>query len=86
MSGAYWPRPWTCEDGGSRRWGVPAGQAGLGIAAGERLEVAAARQAFATDALFAVILTILALALLSMKAVHWLDRRMTGWKAEIAVE
>ena len=42
--------------------------------------------AFATDALFAVILTILALALLSMKAVHWLDRRMTGWKAEIAVE
>jgi ABC-type nitrate/sulfonate/bicarbonate transport system permease component len=42
--------------------------------------------AFATDALFAVILTILALALLSMKAVHWLERRMTGWKAEIAVE
>jgi hypothetical protein len=51
VAGAYWPRPWTCEDGGSRRWGVPAGQAGLGIAAGERLEVAAARQAFATDAL-----------------------------------
>ena len=42
--------------------------------------------AFATDALFAVILTILTLALLSMKAVHWLERRMTGWKAEIAVE
>jgi NitT/TauT family transport system permease protein len=42
--------------------------------------------AFATDALFAVILTILMIALLTMKAVHWLDRRLTGWKAEIAIE
>ena len=33
-AGAYWPQPWTCEDGGPRRWGVAAGQPGLGIAAG----------------------------------------------------
>jgi hypothetical protein len=51
VAGAYWPRPWTCEDGGPRRWGTPAGQAGLGIAVGERLEVTAVRPAFATDAL-----------------------------------
>lgn len=41
---------------------------------------------FATDALFAVILTVLMVALLTMKAVHWIDRRLTGWKAEIVVE
>ena len=41
---------------------------------------------FATDSLFAVILTILLVALLAMKAVHWIDRRLTGWKAEIAIE
>ena len=51
MAGAYWPRPWTCEDGGPRRWGCAAGQAGLGIRPGERLEVAAVRDAFATDVL-----------------------------------
>lgn len=51
MTGAYWPRPWTCEDGGPRRWGVADGQPGLGIRPGERLRVAAARDAFATDAL-----------------------------------
>ena len=51
MAGAYWPAPWTCEDGGPRRWGCPTGQAGLGIRPGERLEVAAARDAFATDVL-----------------------------------
>lgn len=50
-AGAYWPRPWTCEDGGPRRWGSAAGLPGLGIAAGETLRVAAARDAFATDAL-----------------------------------
>jgi hypothetical protein len=49
MPGAYWPGTWTCEDGGPRRWGSAAGQPGLAIAAGERLEVAAARDAFATD-------------------------------------
>ena len=49
MSGAYWPQPWTCEDGGPRRWGSAAGQPGLGIQPGERLEVAAAKDAFATD-------------------------------------
>jgi len=51
VAGAYWPQPWTCEDGGPRRWGVAEGQTGLGICAGERLAVAALRQAFATDAL-----------------------------------
>jgi hypothetical protein len=25
-------------------------------------------------------------ALVTMKAVQWLDRRLTGWKAEIAIE
>src|SRR5947209_8054535 len=51
MAGAYWPRPWTCEDGGPRRWGVARGQPGPAIQAGERLEVAAVYDAFATDAL-----------------------------------
>jgi hypothetical protein len=51
VAGAYWPQPWTCEDGGPRRWGSAPGQHGLGITAGERLEVAAVRHAFATDAL-----------------------------------
>jgi hypothetical protein len=46
----YWPRPWTCEDGGPRRWGCAPGP-GLGIRPGERLEVAAVHDAFATDAL-----------------------------------
>ena len=50
-AGAYWPRPWSCEDGGPRRWGAVAGQPGLGIQPGERLEVAAVHDAFATDAL-----------------------------------
>jgi NitT/TauT family transport system permease protein len=42
--------------------------------------------AFATDALFAVILTVLLVALITMKAVQWLDHRLTGWKAGIAIE
>jgi NitT/TauT family transport system permease protein len=42
--------------------------------------------AFATDSLFAVILTILLLAMITMQAVQWVDRRLTGWKAEIAIE
>ena len=41
---------------------------------------------FATDSLFAVILTILIIAMITMQAVQWLDRRLTGWKAEIAIE
>ncbi len=41
---------------------------------------------FATDSLFAVILTILIIAMMTMRAVQWLDRRLTGWKAEIAIE
>ena len=54
MAGAYWPAPWTCEDGGPRRWGCATGQPGLGIRPGERLEVAAARDTFATDVRAAV--------------------------------
>jgi NitT/TauT family transport system permease protein len=42
--------------------------------------------AFATDALFAVIFTILLVAMLAMKVVQTVDRRLTGWKEEIAVE
>lgn len=49
--GAYWPGPWTCEDGGPRRLGAPQGQAGLAIAAGERLELAAVRDAAGTGML-----------------------------------
>lgn len=42
--------------------------------------------AFATDSLFAVILTILIIAMITMKLVQWVDRRLTGWKVEIAIE
>lgn len=42
--------------------------------------------AFATDALFAIILTLLVVAVLSMKLVQLIDRRLTGWKLEIAIE
>lgn len=42
--------------------------------------------AFATDALFAVILTILVVAMIAMKLVQIIDRRLTGWKVEVAVE
>jgi hypothetical protein len=49
--GGYWPRPWSGEDGGPRRWGIPAGQAGPGLQPGEKLEVAAFTDAFATDLL-----------------------------------
>ena len=41
---------------------------------------------FATDSLFAVILTILIIAMITMKVVQWVDQRLTGWKVEIAVE
>jgi ABC-type nitrate/sulfonate/bicarbonate transport system permease component len=41
---------------------------------------------FATDSLFAVILTILMVAMITMKLVQWVDRWLTGWKVEIAVE
>jgi hypothetical protein len=49
VSGAYWPRPWSCEDGGPRRWGAPEGQRGLGLKDGERLRVAATLDAYASD-------------------------------------
>jgi NitT/TauT family transport system permease protein len=42
--------------------------------------------AFATDALFAVILTILIVAMITMKLVQMVDQRLTGWKTEIAIE
>jgi NitT/TauT family transport system permease protein len=41
---------------------------------------------FATDSLFAVILTILMVAMITMKLVQWVDQRLTGWKVGIAVE
>ena len=41
---------------------------------------------FATDSLFAVILTILMVAMITMKLVQWVDRWLTGWKVEVAVE
>src|SRR5581483_7635621 len=44
-------QPWTAEDGGPRRHGCAYGVPGLGIAPGERLELAAWRDAFVTDAL-----------------------------------
>lgn len=49
--GGYWPRPWTCEDGGPRRLCCADGVPGLAIAAGERLQVTAVADAWATDAL-----------------------------------
>ena len=42
--------------------------------------------AFATDSLFAVILTILIVAMITMKLVQLLDQKLTGWKVEVAVE
>jgi NitT/TauT family transport system permease protein len=42
--------------------------------------------AFATDALFAVIFTILVVAMIAMKLVQAVDQRLTGWKTEIAIE
>ena len=43
-----WPSPWPAEDGGPRRTQQTHGLAGLRITAGERLEVTAVRDAFAT--------------------------------------
>ena len=51
MPGAYWPQPWTCEDGGPLRHGSADGVPGLGVRPGEHLEVAAAVDAFGTDLL-----------------------------------
>ena len=42
--------------------------------------------AFATDSLFAVILTILIVAMITTKGVQMVDQRLTGWKVEIAIE
>jgi NitT/TauT family transport system permease protein len=41
---------------------------------------------FATDSLFAVILTILIVAMITMRLVQTVDHRLTGWKVEVAVE
>ncbi len=51
MPGAYWPQPWTCEDGGPLRRCCADGVPGLGIRPGEHLEVTASADAFATDLL-----------------------------------
>ena len=42
--------------------------------------------AFATDSLFAVILTILLVAMITMKLVQRVDQRLTGWTVGIAIE
>jgi len=42
--------------------------------------------AFATDSLFAVILTILIVAMIAIRLVKMVDQRLTGWKVEIAIE
>ncbi len=49
MPGAYWPQPWSCEDGGPQRQCWAEGVRGLAIAAGERLELAAVLDAYGTD-------------------------------------
>lgn len=46
--GRLWPSPWPAEDGGPSRQQNPAGLEGLAIAAGERLQLAARRDALAT--------------------------------------
>jgi hypothetical protein len=43
-----WPSPWPAEDGGPQRRQAPHDGAGLGVRAGERLQLAAVRDAFAT--------------------------------------
>lgn len=50
-AGAYWPRPWSGEDGGPRRICRPEGQAGPGLRAGEHLELQTFRDTFAADML-----------------------------------
>jgi hypothetical protein len=49
VAGAYWPEPWSCEDGGPRRQCWAEGIHGLGIVPGERLELAAVLDAYGTD-------------------------------------
>lgn len=51
MAGAYWPAPWSCEDGGPERQCWAQGVRGLAVAPGERLELAAAVDSYATDML-----------------------------------
>jgi hypothetical protein len=49
VPGAYWPRPWTCEDGGPRRLCRPDGQPGPDIGPNEGLRLAAWKDAFGAD-------------------------------------
>ncbi len=46
--GAYWPQPWTAEDGGPRRLGSAEGLTGLDVQPHETLAVTASLDAFAT--------------------------------------
>ena len=50
-AGAYWPATWSSEDNGPRRWCCATPQAGPGIAPGERLELLAVKDAYASDML-----------------------------------
>lgn len=51
MTGAYWPAPWSCEDGGPRRQCWAEGVPGLAIGAHERLALTAVKDAYGTDML-----------------------------------
>ncbi|MBI2371041.1 MAG: ABC transporter permease subunit [Deltaproteobacteria bacterium] len=42
--------------------------------------------AFATDALYAIIFTVLTVALLATEVIHWLDHRLSRWKVEVGLE
>jgi len=50
-AGAYWPAPWSSEDNGSQRWCCATPQPGPGIRPGERLELLAEKDAYASDML-----------------------------------
>lgn len=50
-AGAYWPEPWSSEDNGSQRWCCATPQGGPGIGPGDRFELLAERDAYATDML-----------------------------------
>ena len=49
-AGAYWPKPWSGEDGGPRRLCKPEGQPGLDIQPGEQLKLDTFRDTFAAAA------------------------------------
>ena len=77
----YWPSPWPGEDGGPRRTQAPHATPGLGIAAGERLEVVS-RDAYAVTM---VVLRDPGQVYALRHTVGWrgLDSPATGWVERI---